>query len=254
MSITLTYSSSSVTVNYLTAQPIAYDESEVIRGITAKKWTITGLVKPTEWLDLLDVYNAWRDVRILDTNPETSAVVGTTVTFTGNGPDGITWTNVPCWFLSTPTGEAVGAYVNISVEIVDAAEKLEAILKIKSEEGTAESELLPDYGTFNVGGTVVTLKKPVDSYGTGPAIELTVGGNHYVTGPLVVYKIADVEGETDVNGWNDIRDWYESMIVTYPVSASYYPISIPTATAERKIISGVPTDVYTVSIQLGLVL
>jgi len=247
MSITI----GTVEFSRLTAQPFGYDESDVRTGLTARKWSVSGLLTGLEWLELLDVYNAWRDSRIQDEDSLVSGGVGSVVTLSGTGFGGETWTNVQCWFSSAPQAEQSGVWVSATVELIDANQAL-AVLQSGQEQETVED--LPDFGTITLGTTVVTLIKPPDSYGEGPSMELTPGGQHYISGPLAVYKIKDVEGTTDLAGWNNIRTWYEQQIVAYPLTGSYFPISIPSATAENKIISGIKRTVYTVSIQLGLVI
>lgn len=236
----------------LTAQPFGYEETETRAGQTARKWLITGLLKPSEWLDLLSAYDTWRDTRIDDEPTETSGVVGTTIAFSGDGPGGQSWTNVACWFITAPAADQSGAYLSASVELVDANQALEVLLK--AEEQAAADEDLPDLGTITIGTTTLTLLKPVDAYATSPTMELTAGGSHYIQGALVPYNIKDVEGTTNLSGWNAIRAWYETQISAVPLAGSYFPITAPTATAENKVISGVKTVQYTVSIQLGLVL
>lgn len=240
----------------LSDQPFFYEEDDVLLGRTAEAWNISGICTPSDWYDLLQVYDTWRDARILETPPETSGVVGTTVSLSIDGPGSGSWTSVGCWFLSAPSASQSGYYLNVNFSLVNAAQQLQVILLgIESGGGGgAGGELLPDFGTYTVGSTTLTLRKPVDTYGDGPSLELTAGGNHYLTGPLVVYKIKDIEGETDLAGFNAIRAWYESQIVTTPSPGSYFPITPPTATAERTLVSGSPVDTYTVSIQLGLVL
>lgn len=235
----------------LTAQPFGYDETDTRAGLTARKWAITGLVKPSEWLALLGVYDTWRNARIQDPDSLASGSVGTTISFSGTGAGGIVWTGVACWFSSAPTAEQSGAYLSISLELVDANEALTVLLR--AQEKSEEDEDLPDFGTITIGSTIVKLTKPADSYGDGPSLELTASGEHYITGPLVVYKIKDVEGTTDLTGWDNIRSWYESQIITTPSQGNYFPISLPTATAQRRVINGIKETVYTVSIQLGLV-
>jgi hypothetical protein len=235
----------------LTAQPFGYDETDARAGLTAQRWSIQGLLKPSEWLALNNVYTTWRASRIQDDDSLASGTVGTTIAFSGKGAGGITWTNVACWFASAPSAEQSGAYLSASVELVDANQALAVLLR--AEEKSSGVEDLPDFGTITIGSTVVTLTKPVDAYAAGPTLELTAIGNHYINGPLVVYKIKDVEGTTDLTGWNDIRSWYESQIIATPSVGSYFPITAPTATAEKRVVSGVKTTVYTVSIQLGLV-
>lgn len=237
----------------LTAQPFGYDESDTRAGLTARKWSVQGLLTPSEWLTLLDDYDTWRDLRIEDEPTETSGVVGTTIELSGTGPGGQTWTDIACWFTSAPQAEQVGAYLSVSVELVDATQALEVLLKEKEREDETSDDL-PDLGTITIGTTVLKLLKPVESYGDGPQLELTASGVHYVTGPLVVYRIRDVEGTTSVSGWTGILSWYESQIVNVPEPGAWFPISIPSASAANKVVDGVTTVEYTVSIQLGQVI
>jgi hypothetical protein len=236
----------------LTAQPFGYEETNTRAGQTARKWLITGLLKPSEWLDLLDEYDGWRDTRIDDEPTETSNVVGTTVAFSGDGPGNQSWTSVACWFITAPQAEQSGAYLAASVELIDANEALEVLLKTKEDEAAGED--LPDLGTITIGTTTLTLLKPVDAYATSPTMELTATGTHYIQGALVPYNIKDVEGTTNLAGWDDIRDWYETQIEAVPLTGSYFPITAPTASAANKVVAGVAIVEYTVSIQLGLVL
>jgi len=231
----------------LTAQPFGYDESDTRSGLTAKKWAVTGLLTPEEWLDLVAEYDTWRDVRIDDPDTFGSGVVGTTVLLSGTGPGGQTWTNVPCWFSSAPQGTQTGNKISASVELVDAAQALEILIK---DEEIAETEEELDIGDITIGTTTLKLVKPANTYNQGPQAQLTISGTHYITGPLVVEEVLDIEGLTDETGWNTIRNWYEGMIVSRPNKDSYYPISPPTASARNKIIEGVKTVEYTVNIQL----
>lgn len=239
------------TFSNLTAQPFGYEETEVSLGRTARKWELSGLLLPSEWLDLLGVYDEWRDLRIEDEDSKTSGVVGTTIDFSGTGPGGQSWTNVACWFLSAPSAEQSGAYLSAKVVIVDASQALEVLLK--TEEETEEDQGLPDLGTFTVGSTVLTLLKPPETYGQPPQLELTPGGVHYITGPKVAVEVRSIEGTTDASGWNGVLSWYESEVGSTPSSGNWFPISAPTASAEKKVIDGVSTVVYTVSIELARV-
>lgn len=231
----------------LIAQPFGYEESETRYGRTARKWSISGFVDPVAWLDLLDEYDTWRELRILDEDTVTSAVVGTTILLSADGPGGQSWTDVPCWFSVAPSGPQVGNKIQVNFEVVDAAEALEVLLKEQEAEATED---VPDLGTYTVGGVVLTLLKPVDAYRSGPSVQLSAVGNHYVSGALAAEKLKDIEGTTNAAGWNTIRAWYES-IVTQPVfSGDLFPVTIPEASAEIKVVSGVKTTQYTVSLQL----
>jgi hypothetical protein len=237
----------------LTAQPFGYLASNTTKGQTARRWVISGLLTPTEWIALTGVYNTWRNTRIDDPDSVSSNTVGTTIALTANGPANQTWTNVPCWFSDAPSGDQAGAWISASVELVHAAEQLAVLLKQQQDTATVDPEDLPNFGTYTLGGVTLTLTKPVESYGATPAMELTAGGTHYITGPLTPYLVHDISGTTTKAGWDGIRAWYEAEIQTYPSAGEWFPISFPTASAERKIVGGVATDVWTVSIQLGQV-
>lgn len=236
----------------LTAQPFGYEETNTRAGQTARKWLITGLLKPTEWLSLLSTYDTWRNTRINNEPTETSGVVGTTIAFSGNGPGTQTWTSIACWFITAPQAEQSGRYLSASVELVDANQALAVLLKTQ-EQGEA-SESLPDFGTITIGGVVLTLLKPVNTYAQGPQVELTASGVHYVTGSLVAVLIKDVEGTTTASGWAQIQSWYESIVASVPAAGSLFPTSPPSASAENKVVGGVTTAVYTVSLQLTRVI
>jgi hypothetical protein len=240
------------TFDRLNAQPFTYDASNVLRGFSARKWSISGLATPSEWLQLLSVYDTWRDLKIEEDDASVSGVIGSTVTFNGTGPGGQNWTNIECWFASAPEGSQAGSYLNISFELIDANQSLEVILKGQESETASNEE--PDFGTITIGSTVLTLKQPVDSYGDTPTANLTATGTHVISGPLVVNRIKDVVGTTDLTGWNNIRSWYESQIVAVPLTGSYFPVSAPAASAEIQTINGIKTTVYTVSITLAQIL
>ena len=248
----MTVTIGSTTFGRLTAQPFGYEGTDVKEGMSARQWQIQGLLTPSEWLSLVSTYNSWRDARIQDTPTSISLDVGTTILFSGNGPGGSSWTNIACWFSEAPAAAAAGKFLSVTVTVVDANEALTVILK-ENEAGNTEATL-PDFGTITIGSTTVVLTKPLDSYGPGPTMELTASGSHLITGPYVVYKIRDIEGTTNLTGWNNIRTWYEQQIVAKPLPGSWFPITVPAATAERKTINGVVTDVYTVTLQLGQVI
>lgn len=237
----------------LTAQPYGYDESNTTAGLTARRWVVSGLLTPNQWLSLLSVYDAWRNLRIQDPDSKVSGTVGTTVNLSGDGPGDQSWTNVACWFKSAPQAEQSGAYLSATVELIDANQALQ-VLQRGEELSESASEDLPDFGTVTLGETVLKLVRPMEAYGAGPSLELTASGGHYVTGPLVAVKTRDIEGTTNLAGWTAIRSWYESQVSAVPLATSWFPISAPSVTARNKIVSGVKTVEYTVSIQLGQVM
>jgi hypothetical protein len=230
----------------LTAQPFGYQEDDVQAGLTAKKWSINGLVDPEVWPDLLTEYDTWRDARLQDTDTTGPENLGTTVAFSGSGPAGQQW-QAECWFTSAPKGDQSGSKIAISFEIVDAAQAAEIFLRQQEQEAAQEA---PDVGEYELAGVTLALRKPIDGYREGPSISLSATGNHYATGPLIAERIKDIEGTTDLTGWNAIRDWYESVIATPLSENSIFPITPPSASAETRIDGGIKSTIYIVTIQL----
>ena len=164
MSVTI----GSFTCSALTAQPYGYAETDTQAGLTARKWILSGLLTKTQWTSLLTVYNSWRNTRINDEDTLKSRAVGTTVNVSATAND-ITVTSVPCWFLSAPSGEQAGAYINAQAEVVDAAEALTVLLAQEEKGVEREQALRPDLGTLTIGTTTLTLLKPKETYEIGIA-------------------------------------------------------------------------------------
>ena len=235
----------SFTTTRLQAQPFGYDESDTRKGLTAQKWRISGLLTPAEWQDLLAEYDAWRDLRITDQDTLVSGVVGTTVDFSGNA-NGISWSSIPCWFISAPSGEQLGAYISASVELVDAAQALEVLLR--QEEKNKQNSNLPDLGTVTLGSATLTLTKPMETYQDTPQLQLTASGTHYLSGPLMATRLRNIEGTTDATGWGNVQSWYETSVAAVPTAGDWFPISAPSATAEVVVEAGVKATRYTVTV------
>lgn len=257
MSVTI----GSTTLSRLTVQPYGYEETGTRDGLTAQKWLVTGLCTNTEWTALLGVYDAWRDLRIEDPDtlaantpaygepPLTEPVLGATVDLTVTA-NGMTWNAIPCWFIQAPSGEQVGAYVQATVELVDAAQAVEVLLREREKNQQAED--LPELGTFNLGGAVIKLTKPPDTFQDIPQMQVTASGYSYISGPLRATKVKDIQGTTDSDGWAAIQVWYADTTNT-PLSGSYFPLSAPTASAKNTIVEGKKVIEYTVSVVLGKV-
>jgi hypothetical protein len=252
---------------HLTSQPFGYDAQEATRGYSARQWTIEGFLDGPDFITLTGIYDGWRNSR-LTTDTKTATTVGTTVSFSATGPGGVSWSGVGCWFNSPPAAEQAGKWLKVTFSLVDATQKLQAELAQKIAEAVNQSEIDevvneakddagvdPDYGTTTVGSVSIKLTKPEEGYGPGPELSLTASGVHLVTGPPILVRARNIEGEVTSSDWNNIRSWYESIIVTTPSSGSYFPVTPPTiSSAERRTINNVVTDVYTITMQLILVI
>jgi len=231
----------------LTAQPFGYEAAETNRGLTARQWTITGLLTPSEWISLTNTYNAWRNTRITEPDSVESGSVGTTIALTATGPGDETWTAVPCWFADPPSGEQAGGWLRVSVRLVHAADKLEVLTRQAEDSGASDSEL-PDLGTITIGTGTLQLNKPIESFNTGPTLALTPGGVHTISGPLVLEEQQNIEGRGLLADWQAILAWYAATVVVRPTTGAWFPVSIPTATVESRLVEGARINEYTVSL------
>lgn len=247
MSVTI----GSLTLNRLQAQPLSYTEEDTITGATAKAWVISGLLTGAEWLSLLSIYDTWRDAKIAEVSPEISKVMGATVSFSGTGFGGQTWTNVPCWFEAAPVGSVTGAYIAVEFRLVSAQQLLQIYLKTQSDTEAEESTI--DYGTITVGGVSIKLTAFPETVVSSPSIELTAGGKHYLTGPSVVVMGKSIEGEILGSQATTLLNWCTTTANTLPSAGSYYPISMPEFTGFTRVVSGAPVLYYSVTMTLAIV-
>lgn len=235
----------------LSAQPFGYD-GDARDGLTARKWTIQGLLTAAQWTALIGEYDTWRNSRIQDQDTLASGTVGTTVSLTAQG-FGQSWSNVACWFAAAPSGSQVGAYVEASVELVDATQALAVLLR-GLEKGRQNTEAtVPAYGTLTLGSCTLTLIEEPVGYQEAPALQLTAGGRHYVQGPLAATKTRKIRGTTDSAGWTALQAWYEAIVQTTPAAGTYWPVSAPEASGEVIISGGVKATRYTVTLTQALV-
>lgn len=239
----------SFTTSKLLVQPFGYEETDTRSGLTAQKLRMSGLLTPDEWQDLVAEYDSWRDSRINDPDSVAANDVGTTVDVSVSA-NGVSWSAVPCWFISAPSAEQTGAYVSATVELVDAEQALEVALRQKEKAKQAEDR--PDLGTFSLGGCTLTLLKPPNTYQDMPQMALTAAGTTYITGPLGATTVYALEGETDSAGWGALQEWFDGAVASRPSGGSYFPVSAPSAVAKNDVIDGVKVVTYTVSISVGV--
>lgn len=232
----------------LIAQPFGYDQTSTQDGLTARKWTVSGLLTASEWQSLLSVYNTWRDARLTDADTLSSGTVGTTVSLTASA-NGITWSGIACWFTSAPSGDQAGPYIQATCELVDAAQALAVLLR-QEEKNRQRSEALakPNLGTVTLGSATLTLLVPMETYQDTPQLQLTASGTHVISGPLAATRVRRINGTTDSTGWANVRSWYESSVASVPTTGTWYPISAPSAEAEVIISGGAKSTRYTITV------
>jgi hypothetical protein len=211
-------------------------------------------VTGAEWLSLLNIYNTWRDTKINEESPRISKVQGTTVAFSGGGYGGQTWTNIACWFQSSPTATQSGAYVSVSFSLIDAAQAIQSFIKEEADNvgDTATGSI--DFGTITLGSATISLTSYPETFLNTPTLELSAGGKHYVTGPLTAIEGKSIEGELPATSVAALRSWYTTAVASTPTVGSYYPTSAPQLTGFNKIVAGSPVLYYTVTLTLAKVL
>jgi hypothetical protein len=234
----------------LTAQPFGYEETDTRAGLTARRWEIQGLLKPSEWLTLLNVYDTWRNTRILDEDTSVSGVVGTTVALSGKGAGNVTWTSVACWFTSAPQAVQSGSMLSVTAGLVDANQALAVLLRQKEKDSESEEGDIPNLGTVALGSAVITLKSPMDTRQDGPTAALTATGVSYVSGPFAAHKVRAIDGYISSGTYADVLAWYDSTIAGVPSATTWFPVSAPSATAEVIVSGGVKTTRFNVTITL----
>jgi len=234
------------TCNALTAQPFGY-EGEARNGLTARTFQVAGLLTPTQWQALVTEYNTWRNLRIADEDTLSSGGVGTTINLTVTPANGLSVTNLQCWFAEPPSGDQAGAYISARVVMVDAAQALAVLLRTEEKNRQRTEALVPSLGTLTFGYVVITLTKPADTRQDGPQVAFTATGNSYITGPLKSHKIRQIEGYISSGTYANLLSWYDSTITSVPATGDWFPIAAPTATAEVIIDGGVKSTRYNVT-------
>lgn len=245
----MTITIGSFSTNALTAQPFGY-EGEARNGLTAPTIRVSGLLTPSQWVALVGEYNTWRDARITDPDTFSSASVGTTVNVTVSSANGISVTDLPCWFVEAPKGEQMTAYVNASATFVDATQALEVLLRGKQKSREETEAVIPSFGTLTLGSVTLQLLKPIETRQDGPNVSLTAGGASYIVGALTAHKIRQVEGWITSGTYDDLLSWYDSSISSIPGASTWFPIAPPSASADVIISAGAKYTRYKVQLTL----
>lgn len=247
MSVTI----NGLTITNLTAQPLGYTSEDVSKGLAARSWTVTGLLNNTQLGQFVSIFETWLVARRADPDSIASNSVGSTValSFSANG---LSASGVACWFTDAPSIEQVGAYVQLTATLVDANQALE-IAKRQVEQEVEKEEALGtaavDFGTVTLGGVVITLTEPMETLDDLPTLERTAGGFPYIQGPLRASAVRQITGTVaNEAAYTTLRNWVATTVQSTPAVGSWWPTSPPTASAEAKLINGLKTDVWTVSL------
>jgi catabolite regulation protein CreA len=246
------------TYSYLDTQPTGYDEKDTEKGLTIRKWKVSGFLTQSEWTGLLTAYNSWRDARFNDPDSVATNSVGTTISFSTTEPPAVS--GVACWFTKAPQGTREGTLWNASAELVDAAQALAVALKQKDKDKEEEvkDQDRVDLGTYTIQisgrpDVVLTLTAVPDAFQDAPQLNLTAQGTHYLSGPTGITNVKDLAGYTDATGWSNLQYWYAEIIKQPPARNSWFPITPPKASAENIITAGLKVVRYNITLTLAKV-
>lgn len=243
----------SVTINglqikNLTAQPFGYQADDVQLGLAARSWTINGLLDSTQLGQFKSIFDTWLAARQGDADSIASNSVGSTVALSASA-NGLTASGVACWFTDAPSFEQVGAYVQVSATLVDANQALSIAKKALEKSAAADDALLPNLGTVSLGGVTITLTEPMETLEDLPTLERTAGGFAYIQGPLRASAVRQIRGTVaNEAAFTTLRNWVASTVESTPASGSWWPTSAPTASVEARIVNGLKTNVWSVSL------
>ena len=80
-------------------------------------------------------------------------------------------------------------------------------------------------------------------------MERTAGGFPYIEGPLTSSAVRNITGTVaNEAAFNTLRNWVATTVQSTPSTGDWFPTSAPTASVETKVVSGVVTEVWTVSL------
>lgn len=243
----------SVTINglqikNLTAQPFGYEADDVRRGLASRSWTLSGLLNSTQLGQFKTIFDTWLAARQADPDSLVSGTVGNTVTLSASA-NGLTASSVACWFTEAPTFEQLGAYVQVSTTLVDATQALANAKKALEKDAAAGDALNPALGTVTLGGVVITLSDSMETLDDLPTLERTAGGFPYIQGPLRSSRVRQISGTVaNEAAFTTLRNWVATTVQSTPAAGSWWPTSAPTASVEARIVGGLKTNIWTVTL------
>ena len=154
-----------------------------------------------------------------------------------------------CWFTDAPSIEQVGVYVQLTATLVDANQALTVAKKALEKSSAADDALLPSLGTVTLGGVTITLTEPMETLDDLPSLERTAGGFAYIQGPLRASAVRQITGTVaNEAAYTTLRNWVASTVQSTPSTGDWWPTSPPTASVEARIVGGLKTDIWSVSL------
>jgi hypothetical protein len=243
--ITISYGGTSFTFPNITEHPYGYEEGDVRRGRSVRRWQVNGIVRPADAAVVTGIFEAWSAAKFSEDDPIRTGTVGATVAFSGSSP-GYTWsTPVPCWFVGAPSLPLAGAYVRLSFTLADAAQSLAALLRQGEEEAEQFDAL--GLGTRTFGGAVVYLTADPSDLIDLPSVSLSPGERHIISGPLTPTEIERIQGYVTAAHKTTLETWLKTTTATSPATGAWFPIEWTQPVIRRRANAGTIANFYDVA-------
>ena len=235
-------------IKNLMAPPYGYQSDDAALGLVARSWTVSGLLNTTELASFKGVYETWYGNRIDDGDTIATNSVGSTVSLSFSA-NGLSASGVSCWFTSVPVYRQIGAYVELSVDLVDANQALTVAKKKLQKESNARAGLRPDLSTVTLGNVVITLLEPMERLDDLPTLERTAGGHPYISGPMRSSAVREIRGTVaNEAAVTTLRNWVATTVQSAPSTGDWYPTTAPVASVETRVVGGVVSKEWTVDL------
>ena len=84
--ITISYGGNSFSFPNLTEHPYGYEEGDVRRGRSVRRWQVNGIVRSADAVVVTGIFEAWTTAKFSEDDPIRTGTVGATVAFSGSSP------------------------------------------------------------------------------------------------------------------------------------------------------------------------
>lgn len=218
--ITISYGGSGYTFPNLKDHPLSYSGDETNRGRAVRQWKVDGILKRQDASIVDDIFRAWNAARLPQDDISLTGVVGATVAFSGSAP-GFSWsTPVACHFVSAPSFQMAGIFVQVSFVLEDANERLAVVLRQTEEEAEQAGPL--NFGTLTFGGATVNLTADPNDFTDLPSASLTPAGTHLISGSLGLTSVRRIQGYVSDAHISALRSWAQSNVATSPNTGDWF--------------------------------
>jgi hypothetical protein len=228
--ITVSYSTHTVEIqDRLVKAPFSFNEANTRRGRTSEVLSIEGFMLRADAEALLNLFRAWRNVKITEEDPQKTGALGATVAVSGSGV-GFSWINKACWIDNAPRIQDAGIFVRVSVDFVDATQALQVLLEERDD--TDEDGM--NLGTITLGTAVINLLSYPVTFDELPQPTRNPAGVHVITGKLTLQESKEIEGWVTETNKNNLETWINTVTASTPAVNTWFPVSYQKPVAKTR--------------------